>query len=176
MEQSFENGVDYTPGKKVLYYFSINRILPILVVFLVLQIGFYFLQSFVNLKAILSIISIFLIIVGIIFCIIAFIMALIKYKSVGFMFDEFAFHMKKGFLSKSENAIPYRQIQFINHSQNINQKMLGMMNVVIETAGESDTKNGLGDEGKLPILDAMIALSVEKELLKRSNINSVKNS
>ncbi|MEI7765156.1 MAG: PH domain-containing protein [bacterium] len=172
MEITFENGVYYAPGKRVLYYYSVNRLFPTVAVFIILEVILSFLKS----KNLFILNSSYLIIVGIVFCAIAFLVAWVEYKSVQFMFDEFAFHIKKGFLSKSENAIPYRQIQFINHSQNINQKMLGMMNVVIETAGESDTKNGLGDEGKLPILDAMIALSIEKELLKRSNINSVKNS
>ena len=173
MEKTFENGVYYTPGKKVLYYFSVNRVLPVVFVFIFLQICFYFLHGFAGLKETLSIISVFLIIVGIIFCIIALVAAYIKYNSVQFMFDEFAFHIKKGFLSKSEIAIPYRQIQSINHSQGLNQKMLGIMSIVIETAGEDESKEQTNDIGLLPTLDANIALSVEKELLNRSNTNSI---
>ena len=88
------------------------------------------------------------------------------------MFDEFAFRIKKGFLSKTEIAIPYRQIQSINHSQSFNQKMLGIMNIVIETAGENESKDKDNDDSVLPILDASIALSVETELLKRSSTNT----
>ena len=46
------------------------------------------------------------------------------------------------------------------------------MNIVVETAGEDDTKSGKNNEGVLPILDAHIAESIEKELLKRSSINN----
>ena len=173
MEQSFENGAYYTPGKKVLYYFSVNRILPIVFVFIILEVGLNFLSGFFNLKQIVGVSSSVLIIIAIICCIVAFLTALINYKSVQFMFDEFAFRIKKGFLSKSEVAIPYRQIQSINHSQSFNQKMLGIMNIEIETAGESDSNNHNNDDSILPILDAKIALSVETELLKRSSTNSI---
>ena len=171
MEKIFENGVYYTPGKKVLYYFSVNRILPIVFVFIILEIGLNLLNGYFNLKQIKGTISLILVIAGILSFIVAFLTALINYKSVQFMFDEFAFRIKKGFLSKSEIAIPYRQIQSINHSQSFNQKMLGIMNIEIETAGESDSNNHNNSDSILPILDAKIALSVETELLRRSNNN-----
>ena len=172
MEQTFENGVYYAPGKKVLYYFSVNRILPIIVIFIILKIGFLFLVGTAGLKQILSTTSFFLIIFVLLYCLIAFISVWVKYKSTQFMFDEFAFHIKKGFLSKSEIVIPYRQIQSINHAQSLRKKMLGIMNIVIETAGEDDSRGDVNSKGVLPILETDIAMAIEKELLKRSNTNS----
>lgn len=170
MEQIFKDGVYYSPGRRVLYYFSVNRILPIVLVVVIVKIGLLFILGLVGLKQIIGASSTFLIIFGLLFCLIAFISAWIKYKSVQFMFDEFAFHIKKGFLNKSEIAIPYRQIQYINHSQSFNQKMLGIMNIIIETAGEDESRKGINNEGSLPILDSKIALSIEQELLRRSNV------
>lgn len=172
MEKTFENGEYYAPGEKVLYYFSVTKILPMVIIFTILGLVFDILQSLLNLNKIVNISTSFFVVFGIIFCIFAFIIAWIKYKSIQFMFDEFAFHIKKGFFSKSEISIPFRQIQYINHSQTFNQKMLGIMNVVIETAGEDSDHGGIKDEGLLPILDTEIALSVEKELLRRSNISA----
>ena len=173
MEQIFEPGVYYNPGKKVLYYFSVNRILAVILFSIVLELGFSFLTNFLNLKQFTSIGSWIIFIVGIIFCIGAFVTAFIKYKSVEFMFNDFAFSIRKGFFSKSEISIPYRQIQYINHSQSFNDKILGVMKIVVETAGDDDSSGGKNnEEGMLPILDAKIALSLEKELLKRSNISS----
>ena len=141
---------------------------------IVLEVGFNFLSNLFNLKQITSTGSWVIFIIGILFCIIAFITAFIKYKSVEYMFNEFAFSIRKGFFSKSEISIPYRQIQYINHSQSFNDKMLGVMKIVVETAGDDDSNGGKNnEEGVLPILDAKIALLIEKELLKRSNINSV---
>ena len=54
--------------------------------------------------------------------------------------------------------------------------MLGIMNIVIETAGESDSKDRTNNDSVLPILDSKIALSVETELLRRSNNNSINKS
>ena len=176
MEKIFENGVYYAPGKKVLYYFSVIKILPTIIIFIILILAMDILNSLFNLKQFINISSGFLIILGFIFCLFFLVLSYIKYKSVEFMFDEFAFSIRKGFLSKSEIAIPYRQIQFINHSQSFNDKMLGVMNITVETAGENDSKEGTKHEGVLPILDKDIAIAIEKELLKRSNVNSVNNS
>ena len=168
MEQKFENGEYYAPGKKVLYYFCVTKILPIIIIFSILTLGL----DILNIKQITKISPLILIVLGILSCLIAFIVALIKYKSVQFMFDEFAFHIKKGFLSKSEISIPFRQIQYINHTQSFNDKMLGVMNITIETAGDDDIGSIEKSEGVLPILETDIALAIENELLKRSNINN----
>lgn len=170
MEQTFENGEYYAPGKKVLYYFSVNKILPVVIFFVILGMCLDILNTFLKTKGINGISQFFVIVLGIIACLIAFLIAWIKYKSVQFMFDEFSFHIKKGFLSKSEISIPYRQIQYINHTQSFNDKMLGVMNVMIETAGDDDSTDAIKNEGALPILDTKIALAIEKELLKRSSV------
>ena len=176
MEQIFEPGVYYNPGKKVLYYFSVNRIFAVILFSIVIEIGFNFLSNLLNFKQIIDVGSWIIFIVGIIFCVGAFITAFIKYKSVEFMFNDFAFSIRRGFFSKSEISIPYRQIQYINHSQSFNDKILGVMKIVVETAGDDDSGDGKNnEEGVLPILDAKIALSLEKELLKRSNISSSPN-
>ena len=179
MEKSFENGVYYSPGKRVLYYFSFTKLLPVVFIFIILEIALPFFNNFVNSQqavnlSFLSINSGLLTLVGIIVCLIALMIAWVKYKSVQFMFDEFAFHIKKGFLSKSEIAIPYRQIQNISHSQSLSNKMMGIMNIVIETAGEDEPENKVDGDGILPVLDAKIALSIEQELLSKPNLNLAK--
>lgn len=177
MEKTFEPGVYYAPGKKVLYYFSVTRILPVIIVFVVASIGFDLLNGLFNLKQFINISSLLFITLGILCCAIAFLIAWIKYKSVEFMFDEFAFSIRKGFFAKSEISIPYRQIQYTNHSQSFNDKMLGVMNIVVETAGDDDAQNGSKKEAVLPILDVKIAFAIEKELLRRSsNVNSTNKS
>jgi uncharacterized membrane protein YdbT with pleckstrin-like domain len=171
MEQTFENGEYYAPGKRVLYYFSVAKILPIIILFIIFSLGFDILNSLFNIKKFINIGTPFFIITGALASVVAFSVAWIKYKSVEFMFDEFAFSIRKGFFSKSEISIPYRQIQFINHSQSFNDKMLGVMNITVETAGDGDSQSSKSKEGVLPILDKDIALSIERELLKRSNVS-----
>ena len=85
------------------------------------------------------------------------------------MLDEFSFHVQRGILSKSDIAIPYKQIQNVNREQNFNEKMLGIAHVVIETAGTDDSESNAKSEGVLPILNSALATSLEKELLKRTS-------
>jgi uncharacterized membrane protein YdbT with pleckstrin-like domain len=162
MDQSFQNGVYYSPGKKVLLYFVLSRLLLIIVVFIIIGIGASFLHGFGPLVPIV-------IVVGILLCLIVFLAGWIKYKSVKFMFDEFSFHVEKGVLSKSEIAIPFKQIQNVNHTQSFMEKIWGIEHVAIQTAGTDESGSSARSEGVLPILDAMLAVSLEKELLQRAS-------
>ena len=169
MEPSFQNGVYYTPGKRVLYYLSISRILLVIIIFIFLMVGFSFLKSFINSAQFINIGFFILFVLAVIFCLVIFLLASIQYRSVKFMFDEFALHIQRGILSKTEIAIPFRQIQNINHSQSFNEKMVGIMHVVIETAGTNESESNARSGGILPILDTKLALALEQELLKRSS-------
>jgi uncharacterized membrane protein YdbT with pleckstrin-like domain len=162
MDQTFENGIYYSPGKKVFLYFVSTKLLLVVFFFIIVSLGASF---FMNLSAIL----LDIIIVGILFCLVILIIEWLKYKSVKFMLDEFSFHVQRGILSKSDIAIPYKQIQNVNREQNFNEKMLGIAHVVIETAGTDDSESNAKSEGVLPILNSALATSLEKELLKRTS-------
>ena len=84
------------------------------------------------------------------------------------MFDEFAFHIERGLMSKNSIAIPFRQVQNVNHEQSFSEKMWGVARVVVETAGTDDVKNSHSD-GLLPLLDVDTAQMLEQELLRRSS-------
>jgi putative membrane protein len=161
MDQSFENGVYYSPGKRVFRYFVLAKLLFVIILFIVLGIGASFLQGF---GAILPVV----IIAGILLCGIVFIIGWVKYKSVKFMFDEFSFHVEKGIFSKSEIAIPYRQIQDVNHEQSFSEKMWGIARIAIQSAGTDESGSNAKSEGILPVLDTALAISLEKELLQRA--------
>lgn len=105
---------------------------------------------------------------GVIIASIAALSAWTRYTSVRFMFDEFAFHVERGLVSRSEIAIPFRQIQNVNHEQSMTEKMWGMVHVVVETAGTDESKSAQSD-GLLPLLDIGTAQALERELLKRSS-------
>lgn len=154
----------YTPGKKVLTYFSSRRVMPVVAVFVLLGFGVHFLEKFST--RIASKGMLIVIIAGIISCIIAFVTAYMKYKSVQFMFDEFAFHVQKGIIAKSDMAIPYRQIKNVKNSQSLNEKMYGLMHVAVETVGADADRSNVED--MLPVMDAGLALALEKELLART--------
>ncbi len=162
MDKNFENGVYYSPGKKVLLYFVLSRLLLIVIVFIIIGIGASFLSGFGPLVPIVTIVGIFL-------CLVVFLAGWIKYKSVKFMFDEFSFHVERGIFSKSEIAIPFKQIQNVNHAQSFSEKMWGVSHIAIETAGTDESNSNASSEGTLPVLDTALAVSLEQELLKRGS-------
>lgn len=162
MDKTFENGIYYSPGKKVFFYLIFTRLLFVIFFFVIIGLGVSFLQSS---NTILPIV----IVVGILFCCIVFMLGWIKYKSVKFMLDEFSFHVEKGIFSKSDIAIPYKQIQNVNHEQSFNEKILGITHIIIETAGTDESESNAKSEGVLPILDSGLAASLEKELLQRTS-------
>ena len=161
-------------------YFIINRILPIVIIFILIDIGLSALQNVV-LKTPFLLKSLpfdpHMIAgtgtpvatgLGVIICLFLVLGAWVDYASVKFMFDEFAFHIQNGIFSKSEIAIPYRQIQNVNHDQSLTEKMWGMTRVIVETAGTDDVRSA-ESSGDLPVLDSDTAQMLEQELLKRSS-------
>jgi uncharacterized membrane protein YdbT with pleckstrin-like domain len=162
MDRTFENGIYYSPGRKVLWYFVFTKLLAVIILFVILGLGVSFFQGS---GAILPII----IIVGILACCIVFLIAWLKYKSVKFMLDDFSFHVQKGIFSKSDIAIPYKQIQNVNQEQSFNEKMLHIAHVIIETAGTDESQSNAKSEGVLPILDSALAVSLERELLQKTS-------
>lgn len=161
MEQTFDNGVYYSPGKKVLLSFTLNKIALAVILFAVIGYGI----SFLHINMALSVV----VVVGIIVCAIIFLREWMKYKSVTFMLDEVSFHVRKGLFSKSEIAIPYTQVQNVNYEQSFNEKMWGIANITIQTAGTDESGNGAKSDGVLPVLDANLASALEKQLLQKTS-------
>ncbi len=162
MDQTFENGKYYSPGRKVLLYFVSTKLLSVIILFVIIGLGGSFFQGFDSLLPAV-------IIIGILACCAVFSIAWLKYKSVKFMLDEFSFHVQKGIFSKSDIAIPYKQIQNVNHEQSFNEKMLGIARIIIETAGTDESQSNAKSEGVLPVLDSTLAIALEKELLQRTS-------
>ena len=149
-------------------YFIINRILPIVIIFILIDIGLSALQNVV-LKTPFLLKSLpfdpHMIAgtgtpvatgLGVIICLFLVLGAWVDYASVKFMFDEFAFHIQNGIFSKSEI------------DQSLTEKMWGMTRVIVETAGTDDVRSA-ESSGDLPVLDSDTAQMLEQELLKRSS-------
>ena len=178
--QPIQNNVQYKPGGSVFRYFIISRFTPIIIIFVVLGVILSYLEKAVASSVkfaqslpfaaskIMSVGLPALLIIGILFLLYALISSWIEYIGVKFMFDEFAFHIQKGILSKSEIAIPYRQIQNVNREQSFNEKAWNIARVIVETAGTDDVRNAKSG-GVLPILDANLATMLQQELLRRSS-------
>ncbi len=91
---------------------------------------------------------------------------------------EDSFKIKRGVMSKTENAIPYRQIQNVDIERSFTFQMLGLSRLIILTAGHEDENDKEGDEaeGVIPAIDQALAVWLQTELLKRADIQKVTES
>lgn len=114
-------------------------------------------------------------IVSIILIIIGLLVSYIKYISCDFTMDENAFSIRRGFLTKREVSIPYRQIQNINIEQSLRSKMLGIGKLVILTEGDRNESNEGSKEGVFEVIDYDLAHRVREYILGRTNIQTAKD-
>lgn len=162
----------------MLRYFIIPQTTVIVIIFVILGVALSFIQKALStstkiphsfpVSQITSIGEPVVVILGILIILVLCLNAWINYSSVKFMFDEFAFHIQKGFLSKAEIAIPYHQIQNVSYEQDFSEKTWGIARVIVETAGTNDSHDEQSG-GTLPILDNNLALALQQELLSRSS-------
>lgn len=88
-----------------------------------------------------------------------------------FCIAEDSFKIKRGILNRTEDAIPYRQIQNVDIEQDFLFLMLGLSRVIILTAGREDEKEDAdASEGVIPAVDKKLAEWLQTELLKRAEI------
>ncbi|MCX6722613.1 MAG: PH domain-containing protein, partial [Candidatus Staskawiczbacteria bacterium] len=101
------------------------------------------------------------------------------YTNYVFLMTENYFKIKRGIFSKTENAIPYRQIQNIDIERSFIFQLLGLSRLVILTAGHEDEKPkgaSIGfdeSEGIIPAIDQKLAEMLQTELLKRADVQRV---
>ncbi len=75
-------------------------------------------------------------------------------------FREHEFRKEHGVINKKYTSIPYRRIQNVDVDRNLLERMMGLSELKIQTAGER-----LGSEGRIPGLEKEKAEEVRGELL-----------
>jgi len=174
----------YQPlGRKVLWLFFL-QISPVAFILLVLSAFLFVLSSqpflmdtvFGNMQkyavegTLITFLAALLIIIG------SFIFAWLTYINYLFMMADDSFKIKRGILSKKENAIPYRQIQNVDIERTLLFQILGLSRVIILTAGHEDNamKGAASEaEGIIPAIDKKLAEWLQTELLKKADVQKV---
>ena len=85
--------------------------------------------------------------------------------------EERYFKIEKGIIWKTYNSIPYKKIQNIDISRGIFDRLLGLSNVNIQTAGQKSPLAPIY-EGRLPGLSVQTAQDLQKELLEKVDTSS----
>ena len=184
LNNASETPVYQTLGKKVFWLFFLQTSPAAFIVLLISIVAFIFsFQPFLastmfgNLQNDTVTASLALFIISLIIFIISLGLAWINYMNYTFLMAEDSFKIKRGVFAKTENAIPYRQIQNVDIERSIMFQMLGLSRLIILTAGHEDEKNRNSDEaeGVIPAIDNKLAGWMQTELLKRADIQKTVN-
>ena len=172
-----------TLGKKVFWLFFL-QLSPISLILLLISIVTFILsfQPFLantpagNIQKYALLATLATFVAAIVVAAISFASAWLTYKNYLFSLSEDSFKIKRGVLSKTENAIPYRQIQNVDIERDFMFQILGLSRVIILTAGHEDASPGNSKEhpneaeGVIPAVDKNIGEWLQTELLRRADI------
>ena len=103
---------------------------------------------------------------------VAYLIAWLLYSHFQFMLDHDSLQISHGILFKTQDSIPYRQIQNINIEQDIIFQMLGVSRLVVLTAGHEEGKN---TKGVIPAIDSDAAIFLKDMLLQKSDVQKTEN-
>lgn len=105
----------------------------------------------------------------------ALLFAWLTFTNYLFSMSDDSFKIKRGILSKTENAIPYRQIQNVDIERSLLFQMLGLSRLIILTAGHEDVAPKGSDEaeGIISAIDQKLGEWMQTELLKRADVQKV---
>ncbi len=86
-----------------------------------------------------------------------------------------AFEIRRGFLSKTETLVPYRNIQNVYTDQSILYRIFGLATLIVLTAG-SDSVSGhpITLQGMFDTIDVSVADILEQQLISRTAVQPVK--
>lgn len=109
----------------------------------------------------------------VIFLVIAFFWAKLTYHFYRYELTDLGFRKESGVIYKKYVTIPYARIQNVDISRGIIARLLGLSDVMIQTAGSSATVTrygafGAGAEGRLPAVAKADAEVLRDELIRRA--------
>jgi uncharacterized membrane protein YdbT with pleckstrin-like domain len=170
-------------GIKVFYYYLSKKISIGLVSFfiffvvsslkkiMIAKIDYIF--SLATATSITSYIINGLLIISIVLVVAGALMSWFNYINCEFILDENALNIRRGFFTKKEISMPYRQIQNIDIEQTLNNKMMGVGRLVISTNDSSEEEKA---EGTFEVIDYNVAKEIREFILQRTNIQIVKST
>lgn len=95
---------------------------------------------------------------------------ILSYNSYRYELTDKEFRKEFGIIRKRYVSIPYDQIQNVDIHRGITDRLLGLSELHIQTAGQSDSINAA--EGILPGLSKEEAEAIRNELVHQAHINT----
>ena len=164
----FTQGIYYKFGRNVFIISLIRRLLAVLL----MVIAMVFIQAFLPIGFIAG--YIFLGLVA--YAGVVVMSAWYEYSYHEFKLDEYALVIRSGIVNRREISIPYRQIQNVDMNSSYAERAFGVAELFVLTSGNEDR----GSEGKdeessaiFPLVNHDYAVELQRELLKRANVEEV---
>ncbi len=119
-------------------------------------------------------IMMWVVIAAIALIIVSYIWAKLTYHFYRYELTDLGFRKESGVIYKKYVTIPYARIQNVDINRGILARILGLSDLMIQTAGTSASVNsygawGTGAEGRLPGIDKNEAEELRDELVRRSS-------
>jgi uncharacterized membrane protein YdbT with pleckstrin-like domain len=101
--------------------------------------------------------------------VLCFVWAKISYRLYRYELTDAGFRKEYGVIMKRQTTIPYDRIQNIDIERGIVDRILGLSNLKVQTAGKIVVEGITSDEGRLPGLSKKGAEELRDELLRRAH-------
>lgn len=127
-----------------------------------------FLNSHENWYLSNSLIGLWVLLLGISFLIVAYLLANVHYRYYKFILDEYALHLHRGLFFIRETTIPYQQITNVHIDRPYHYRMFGVAQIDVVTAADKGLEKSEHRTKKflIPVIDARIAKQLSRQLLE----------
>lgn len=165
----FSQGIYYKFGKDVFNILIAKR-LPLFILGVIVVVPLS-----IVLKGTINNIAIYSTVFLLVFAGLLALDAWYQYTSNQFMLDEFSVHVRTGIFNRKEIAIPYRQIQDVSLEESYIERMFGVVELSVFTAGHENIAPGKDESSAafFPLIDHNYAVELQQELLRRSNVQEI---
>ena len=184
MENSnITEGVYNKLGEKVFWLFFWENF-PLTIIFLagsiilfVLDMQNFTISFFGGMQKYLPMATLIVFLLFLISCAATYAISRILYSSWAFMLENDSLKIKRGIFNKTEDAIPYKQIQNVDIERSFLFQIMGLSRLVILTAGHEDENSSQDEsEGIIPAIDKNVAEALQATLLSKANVQKITNA
>jgi uncharacterized membrane protein YdbT with pleckstrin-like domain len=116
-----------------------------------------------------------LLIISLLVLIVGIIIARLEYKNLTYTFEEFDLRMKKGILHRTENSIPYRQIQDVDIDRSLTLQFMGLSKLTIITAGHEESTEHEKVEVVIEPIQREVAEDIRQMLERKIGVQIVRS-
>lgn len=124
-----------------------------------------------------SMVSLWLFLLGISVIFVGYIKANVQYRHFRFILDDDAFHLHRGLFFIKETTIPYKQISNVHIARPYHYRMFGVAQLDVVTAADKSLSHVevKTKEFLIPVIDTSIARKLAKHLISQSSEEKFKD-